>query len=176
MLKYLVILALFAACARPVLRTLPIPEPDCSWGALPLTVQMDPGAREYRDEVHDAMRAWSDAMGRKAFIWSYSDEVPPDVLVVDGPGSLDPTRYAGETVQVCERGRATSVVFFLRPLDMTEAVPIATHELGHTLGLGHSEHPDSVMQRRLNVGLMGDEPHVYRILALDARVANALHP
>lgn len=177
MKKYVLLaiaLALVSSCARPILRVLPVP-PGCSaLEPLPLTVDVDVSAAGYRADINHAMKSWDKAVGKPTFVWNGVDETPADVFVAAGPlyGNV-----RGVGPSFCHDGHVSSVIVLDTGLDVVAATAFAAHELGHALGLGHSEVRESIMYYLVDASLMGDWDRQtnQRILPTDARVAAALH-
>lgn len=171
------LVAVVAACAPPPSLVLATPPPCTSWGRLPLTVAIDPSARDYRFAVRHAEYSWTSALGRPAF--AIEDLERADVVVQIGAVPND-IANAVMTESRCRNGRIVTELYLAPALDDLAAAAFAAHGLGHALGLAHSTNLQSVMQHQLNVGLMGpwDDEHpvpLYRVTETDADVALQLH-
>lgn len=161
------------------------PRADCtSWNKLPIRVQLDADAEDYRGAVNIAMTWWNDAMGRTAFVWAPAG-VAADVVVFRStrmPSTNNPRKIiSGYAHAYCVLGGVYTDLTLRQGLDAVEAPVIAGHELGHVLGLGHSTSGQSIMRDFIDARLMGawdeeDEPNnVYRVTSGDAELANSLH-
>lgn len=170
----LLLLLSTSACVAAAPRTLSLPEGCTAWAALPMTVDVDPSAAGYRSQVNAAMKSWDRALARPAFVWNHVEETPADVLVAAGHV---PGRARGVAPSFCYEGRQNALVMLDPGLDDLEATAFAAHELGHTLGLGHSPVHASIMFPTIDASLMGDwdEQTAQTILPTDARLALALH-
>jgi predicted Zn-dependent protease len=90
---------------------------------------------------HAAAAAWNDALGTEVFI----EDAPDDgcgIYIVPATDYVIDTTHIGNSygVSMCRMN------VMLRPgMDVAKAMVSATHELGHTLSLHHSEDEASVM-------------------------------
>lgn len=144
----LVLFACFGLCCRPVPPRFK-PRPFCTYSKLPLKVDLAPSLAWQRPALNRAFDKWSAALGFDVFdwVWDYDEA---DIVFVRGP--RPPT--APEALAVTQRsslsGRCYSVITVLVNMDEAQAELFGTHELGHALGVGHSEAPWSVMRPRLD--------------------------
>lgn len=170
-----VILALLmaTACTRPVLRILPLPPGCTGFGHLPMTVSLDHSATLYRMPLHVAVTAWENAVGRDLFTWVADNEAVADVYIAAGPLA---GHVRGQANVKCANGIGVTVILDV-DLDEPRAAAVGIHELGHVLGLGHSDLKASIMYPVVDVSLLGDwdAETGQRILATDARVVRQLH-
>jgi hypothetical protein len=170
----LLALLLASSCTRPVLRIMPLP-PGCEgFGRLPMTVSLDESATVYRTPLMVAVAAWESAVDRDLFTWVADNDALADVYIVAAPLG---GHVRGRADVKCANGIGVTVTIDV-DLDVTEANIVGQHELGHVLGLGHSEAQHSIMYwRYTSASLLGDwDTEVgQRILPTDARVAGALY-
>ena len=101
-------------------------------------------ATTYQQPVRDAMRAWNGAGARIRLVAAPSER-EADLVVRSGNA-----RKLGESVVGYSPDGSTTLL--PRGLGRLAATALATHELGHVLGLGHESRRCSVMAPVVNFG------------------------
>lgn len=127
------------------------------WERLPITVFAD-GLGDYRGSLEAAVNFWNEEIGGAVFI--LVEDPGADAIVSlaitgfygdDWPGSDHDERGAARHFVDFEN-RLRAAVELRRPVDIYDAVPVFTHELGHVLGLDHDSLSGSVMYPRATNG------------------------
>lgn len=96
-----------------------------------------------------AFAFWASAIGADVFDWGPVG-LESDVIIAAGP--RDPARpnVVATTHRSSLVGTCKAIVLIRSTMDDDEAFMFGAHELGHVLGVGHSNDPDSVMLPELD--------------------------
>jgi predicted Zn-dependent protease len=129
------------------------------WGHIPIRVSFDrAGYEDYSMAIDGAIEMWNRSLGFKALTYCEANE-PPDVAIIMEyeRGNLASTEMSGQRALI-RTG----------PMDTIDiAYFIMAHELGHVLGLAHSN--VGIMTPGLNREMLFLEPEPYQITALRNR-------
>lgn len=151
---------------RPVVRRANLPAPCTKWNKLPLTVAFDPTAASvYYANFADAMTRWERLANRELFVlWSPDSQDPPDVKIEAGDNA-DP-KWQALTYHVCAEDGTVRHTIVMHNVLNYQTYLVALHELGHVLGVGHSEVEESIMYPIPADDLMRDEWDKYMVRRL----------
>lgn len=138
----------------------PAPSRPNPWGSEPIVVAVEDRGSEARDYVpivRNATRYWeSRARHYAGFSVDYAvrpDAADPDLVVTfvdEVPSCGDATHAAGCAPVVRRTGQIDRPerVSIRTGLSESSTTHVVTHELGHTLGLGHDDAPNDVMRAK----------------------------
>jgi hypothetical protein len=104
-------------------------------------IQLDDSVAVYRDSITEAISVWNGELGRNVFREAIAEETP-QVMISWGPVSgneVAGTQHYGGPHPV----RANVII--RQGVNTHRVYLVAIHELGHVLGLQHSDSPNSVM-------------------------------
>jgi tetratricopeptide (TPR) repeat protein len=127
---------------------------------LKIAIWVDPELRKYRetfkDAVHSSFKKWSDASGGK-LTFQYVENQKDARIICKLTGTMRGSRFVshgiklGETLRDTDDGATMAVkfsrveVFFDTDDDPNSIPDITLHEVGHALGINHSNNPRDIM-------------------------------
>lgn len=147
---------------------------------LPQRLMLDPSLGYWADEFAQARLFWERVVGREVFepveMGTIDTDFAGDTIYIEStPDFPNPTTVR---FQSTADGHMVAALIFLP--ESTHYMPdvsliVATHELGHCLGLDDDQAPESIMHSRIDLGL--DVQKVRGATSLDKeRLRRVYHP
>ncbi|MEM3207738.1 MAG: matrixin family metalloprotease, partial [Halobacteria archaeon] len=144
------------------IETTPESHPGGRWPTDRLAVALGPGPAAQQEAVREALRVWESATGGRLRFAEVPGEANITVLFVERLSRPTHAEELGDThlvfVDLGPRTlfRSATIELLPRtqsgtPLGAVDARNLALHEIGHALGLGHSNSSTSVMAPKLPV-------------------------